>query len=140
MIDVLVSEAMTDPAPVVPPECTVPEAASKLRDPDVPALLVRDHAGELAGIVTESDIVALVAEEGFSETVEVCMSAPVVTVRPTTPVGLAADRMRDASVTLLPVVDDDGEYHGLVTRGTLAPYLSRGRLEVDWDGDPLTLA
>jgi len=140
MIDVPVSETMTDSAPVVDPNCTVPEAASKLRDPDVPALLVGDPSAEIAGVVTEADIVALVAEEGFTETVEVCMSAPVVTVRPTTPVGLAADRMCDASVTLLPVVDDEGEYHGLVTRAALAPYLSRGRLEVNWDGEPLTLA
>jgi CBS domain-containing protein len=139
MIDVLVSEAMSEPVPLVEPTCPIPEAASKLRQPEVPALVVGDSPADLSGVVTESDIVALVAEEGFTETVETCMSSPVVTTRPTTPVGLAADRMRDASVTLLPVVDD-GEYVGFLTRGSLAPYLSRQRLEVTWEGDPLTLA
>lgn len=139
MIDIPVTTAMNEQVPVIQSDCSITEAASHLRDPDIPALIVRDSPGEPAGIVTESDIVALVAEEGFSRTVAVCMSTPVVTTLPTTPVGLAADRMRDAGVSLLPVVDEDDEYHGLVTRGTLAPYLSRQRLGITWDGEPLTV-
>lgn len=140
MIDIHVSEAMREPAPLVAPDCSLSAAASTLRQPDVPALIVGTSSTELTGVVTESDVVAVVAEEGFSEPVEAYMSTPVVTVRPSTTVGLAADRMRDASVTLLPVVDETGEYRGLVTRESLAPYLSRQRLDVTWEGDPLTLA
>jgi CBS domain-containing protein len=139
MIEIPVSTAVTDSAPVVEPDCSVREAACQLRDPEVPAVIVRDSPGEISGIVTESDVVAIVAEGGFSHSVESCMSSPVITVGPSTPVGLAADRMRDMGVTLLAVVDDDDEYHGLISRDSLAPYLSRQRLGITWNGDPLAL-
>lgn len=137
MIEIPVIEAKTEQARVVQPDTAITEAAEALRDPSVPALVVRDSRDELTGIVTESDIVAAVAEEGFTHPVESMMSAPVETVHPDTPVGLAADRMRDAGVSLFPIVDD--EYHGLVTRDTIAPYVSRKRLEITWNADPLTI-
>ncbi|AZH26068.1 CBS domain-containing protein [Haloplanus aerogenes] len=146
MIDVPVSAVTTESVPTVPPTTTAVEAATRLRRADVCALVVRDSSGAVVGIVTESDIVAVVAEGGENPLVESFMSTPVVTVDPTTPVGLAADQMRDAGVARLPVVDggerrsstDDG-YRGLVTRDDIAPYLSRHRLDVDWQGDPLSL-
>ncbi|WP_256296623.1 CBS domain-containing protein [Haloarchaeobius salinus] len=139
MIEIPVHGALTDGAVVARPDCSLPEAAGYLRDPDVPALVVRDGPDGVAGIVTESDLVAAVAEEGFTLPVGEVMSTPVVTVRPTMPVGLAADRMRKAGIGVLPVVDGDGEYHGVVTRGTLAPYVTRGRLDTTWDAEPLRL-
>lgn len=139
MIEIPVSTVVDEPAPTVEPDCSLQEAACHLRDPEVPALVVSESAGTIRGIVTESDVVALVAEGGHSCPVETCMSSPVITVDPTTPVGLAADRMRDAGVRLLPVVDGNGEYHGLVTREKLAPYLSRQRLGITWNGEPLAL-
>lgn len=136
MIDVPVVEAMTDTAPVVASDRSIPDAAELLRAPDVPALVVRDDPDEVTGIVTESDVVAAVAEGAVDREVATCMSTPVVTVTPSTPVGLAADRMRTAGISLLPVVDDD-EYLGLATRQTLAPHVARRRLDVSWDADPL---
>lgn len=139
MIEIPVLRAMKEGVPVVSSDCSITEAAGHLRKPEVPALIVRDSPDSLTGIVTESDIVALVAEGGFSQPIEICLSSPVVTVGPTTPVGLAADRMRDAGISLLPVVDEENEYYGLVTRETLAPYLSRQRLGITWDGEPLRI-
>ena len=148
MIEVQVSSLVTD-APTVPPETTTVEAATRLRRPAVPALVV--SSGEaVVGVVTESDVVAVVAEGGENPPVESFMSSPVVTVGPTTPVGLAADRMRDAGVTRLvverrdsadhrPQAGESADYRGLVTRDDVAPYLSRHRLDVDWKGDPLSL-
>lgn len=105
----------------------------------MPALVVCDATETVVGIMTESDIVAVVAERGGNRPVESFMSTPVVTIVPSTPVGIAADRMRDAGITLLPVVDDEDAYRGLVTRADLAPHLSRHRLDITWNGDPLTL-
>ena len=139
MIEVPVTTAVTDQTPEVQPDCSIREGSDRLRDPSVPALIVRDSADEIVGIVTESDIVAVVAEGGTDHPVESCMSSPVVTVSPATPVGLAADRMRDAGVSLLPVVGEDEEYHGVVTRDSIAPYVSRRRLDITWDAEPLTL-
>lgn len=138
MIDVPVSAVMTEAIPTVPPDTTTTDAACRLRRADVPAVVVGDGDGGVAGIVTESDVVAVVAEGGGNPPVESFMSSPVVTVESTVPVGIAADRMRDAGVVRLPVVED-GRYLGLVTRADVAPYLSRHRLDVDWEGDPLSL-
>lgn len=139
MIEIPVIGATEERAVEVQPDCSLTEAASSLRDPDVPALLVRDSPEEFAGIVTESDVVAAVAEEAFTSTVREFMSTPVLTVVPSTPVGLAADRMRQAGLSILPVVDEDGTYHGIVTRGMLAPYVSRQRLDGSWDAEPLRI-
>jgi CBS domain-containing protein len=137
MIDVPVSAVMTETIPTVPPDATTVEVSRRLRPADVHAVVV-DDGNDLVGIVTEADIVAVVAEGGENPTVESFMSSPVVTVESTVPVGIAADRMRDAGVVRLPVVED-GRYLGLVTRADVAPYLSRHRLDVDWEGDPLSL-
>lgn len=137
MIDVPISAVATAAAPEVSPETSTVEAASRLRRPDVPALVVRDDES-VVGVVTESDVVAAVAERAAERTVGSYMSSPVVTARPSTPVGIAADRMRGAGVALLPVVDD-GVYEGVVTRRSLRPYVSRRRLAVNWDGEPLSL-
>jgi CBS domain-containing protein len=150
MIDVPVSAVMTEGAPTVSPTTTSVEAATRLRQADVFALVVLDSSDAVVGILTESDIVAVVAEGGENPPVESFMSSPVVTVGPTTPVGLAADRMRDAGVTRLvverrdsadhrPQAGESADYRGLVTRDDVAPYLSRHRLDVDWKGDPLSL-
>ena len=136
MIDVPAVEAMDDSAPTVESDRSIREAAELLRDPDVPALVVRDDPDEITGIVTEADVVAAVAERATDRSVATIMSAPVVTVTPGTPVGLAADRMRKAGISLLAVVDD-GEYLGLATRETFAPHVARHRLDVSWDADPL---
>lgn len=130
---------MTETVPTVPPGTSTVEAARRLRTVEVPALVVGGRTERVRGIVTESDIVAVVAERGGNRPVEAFMSSPVVTTNPSTPLGRAGDRMRDAGVTVLPVVDDDATAIGIVTREDLAPQLSRHRLDIDWTGDPLTL-
>lgn len=139
MIDVPVSSVMTKPTPSVPPETSIVEAASRLRQPNTPAIVVCDTEKTVIGVVTESDIVAVVAERGGDRSIESFMSRPVVTTTPSTPVRRAADQMRKAGITLLVVVDDDTTYKGLVTRDSIAPYLSRHRLEITWKGKPLSL-
>lgn len=138
MIDVPVSSAMIERKPLISPTETTVGAAERLRQPDVPALFVEDDDGTLVGVVTESDIVATIAEGGENPTVDAYMTTPVQTVGPKVPVGLAADKMRDVGVTVLAVVDDG--YEGYVTVDQLAPYLPRHRLEITWEGDPVRLS
>ncbi len=137
MIDVPVSSALIERDPLIAPTATTADAAKQLRNPETPALFVHED-DELRGVVTESDIVAAVAEGCDNPPVQSYMSAPVQTVSPTQSVGLAADKMRDSGVTVLAVVDDG--YVGFVTVGALAPYLPRHRLDVTWDGDPVRLS
>lgn len=133
MIETMVETVASDDARTVDPGTPVTEAAQRLRDPSVPALVVLDGDRVVIGIVTESDFVVHVAEERETTTVEDVMSTPVVTVSPGTPIGFAADRMNEAGVRHLPVVED-GAYAGLVSLGSLAPFLSRTRLDVTWTG------
>ena len=107
----------------------VSEAATYLRRSDVSALPVLVD-GSVVGIVTQSDIVALVAETDDRPAVRMVMSSPVTTISPTTTLTAAAETMRTAGVKHLPVVDD-GSYRGLLSIQTLAPYLSRHHLKVE---------
>jgi CBS domain-containing protein len=135
MIETTVEPIISE-EPTVTPELPAFEAAEILRKPDVSALVVIDEHGDLCGILTESDLVALVAEGNTSTPVGTIMSSPVITIEPETPIGLAADRMTDVGVKHLPVVAD-GTYRGLVSLESMAPFLSRSRLRVVWKGDPI---
>ncbi|ELZ08100.1 CBS domain containing protein [Natrinema thermotolerans DSM 11552] len=126
--------ALRSPPPIAP-TTPVSEAARRLRRPGVSALPVLED-GSLVGIVTGSDIVALVAETDDRPAVREFMSNPVTTIGPTATLSAAAERMRTAGVRQLPVVAD-GRYRGLLAAHTLAPYLSRHRLEIEWDDEPL---
>lgn len=154
MIDIPVASVMAATVPTVPPETSTVETARLLRRVDVPGVVVCDRRERPIGIVTESDVVAVVAERGGNRPVESFMSTPVVTTDPSTSAGIAADRMRDAGVRLLCVVDaeadgdddvddradtDADSLRGLVTREDLAPHISRHRLDIEWTGEPLSL-
>ncbi|MFB6303530.1 MAG: cyclic nucleotide-binding/CBS domain-containing protein [Haloferacaceae archaeon] len=120
--------------PTAEPETTVTEAAQFLRRPDVPAVPVLEDDA-VVGIVTESDVVALVAETDDRPAVETIMSTPVTTVSPAATLAEAAGTMRSAGVRRLPVVVDD-TYGGVLSARTLAPYLSRRRLDIEWQDAP----
>lgn len=122
------------PQPITP-DTSVSVAAHHLRRPEVPALVVREEDA-IVGIVTDSDIVAMVAETDERQTIRTIMSTPVVTVSPSETVHDAAETMRSTGVKHLPVVSD-GTYDGLLSIETLAPYLPRHKLETEWQGKPL---
>jgi len=134
MIESTVDAVRTEGARTVTPETPVAEAAEYLRNPDVPALPVVEE-GAVVGMLTESDLVAMVAETDGRPTVGAVMSTPVTTVSPTATVHEAAERMRSAGVKHLPVVSD-GAYRGLLSVDALAPYCSRHSVDVTWRGEP----
>lgn len=137
MIETKIGAVVSDAAGRVTPETPAAEAAQRLRDPAVPALVVLDAEDHVVGMVTESDFVVLVAEAHEPATVSTIMSTPAVTISPELPIGLAADRMNESGVKHLPVVDDCS-YRGLVSLRSLAPFLSPTRLDVLWKGASLT--
>ncbi len=79
------------------------------------ALVVR--GSDVVGIVTEWDVLELVAGEGTPEetTVEEAMSRPVITVDADNSLAEAASTMASQDVRNL-VVEDDGELLGVVTQ------------------------
>ncbi|WP_435346411.1 CBS domain-containing protein [Haloarchaeobius sp. HRN-SO-5] len=129
MIAIHVEAVATRTARTVTPETAVTEAARALRDPGVTALVVLGADETVDGIVTQSDVVAHVADGSDPATVASVLSSPVVTVSPDATLSEAAERMRTNGVGHLPVVED-GVYRGIVSAETLAPYLSRRNVDV----------
>ncbi|MEF8785842.1 MAG: CBS domain-containing protein [Haloarculaceae archaeon] len=128
MISLDIECAMSSPVRTVTQECSTVEAAQQMRADGVGALVVLDEAGAIDGIVTQSDIIGLLAAEADMATTTVAelMSSPVVTIRSDERILAAAGLMKDHSVRRLPVVDD-GELVGIVTTTDLTHYLPRLR-------------
>ena len=85
------------------------------------AVLVRDEAGEVLGIVSERDIVrALAEEEGILDgrTAADVMTRKLFTAAPETPITRALEMMTDRRVRHLPVMED-GKLRGIVSIGDL---------------------
>ena len=135
MIEILVDAIELRSPPSVAPDTPVSDAAKRLRRPRVHALPVLED-DTIVGVVTESDIVALVAETDEQPAVRAIVSTPPATILPTATIHDAAETMRTNGVKQLPVVDDD-TYHGLLLADTLELYLSRHTLDIEWEGKPL---
>jgi len=85
------------------------------------AVLVRDEAGAVLGIVSERDIVRALAREGTTALARIArdlMTAELVTVTPQTPIAEALGLMTTHRCRHLPVMEE-GRLVGLVSIGDL---------------------
>lgn len=115
-----VREVMTATPQALRPDQSLSEAARTMRDEGIGAVLVADST--LKGLVTDRDIVVRAAADGkdlgTTQLAEVC-SAELVTVSPDDDVETAVQRMREAAVRRIPVVEE-GRAVGIVSIGDLA--------------------
>jgi IMP dehydrogenase len=111
---VLVEDVMSTPLETMSPDATVKEAAEQMRETNVNGLFV---PGASAGIVTTTDVVHAVAEDAdLSELrVKEVMTSPVERVQTTTELNEAAAMMTNFGIKHLPVMDDHGDYVGMVS-------------------------
>lgn len=96
------------------------DAAARLRDLGVGALVVSPDGATIVGIVSERDVVRAAATHGASSlgrTVESVMSADVTTCRPTDVVPRLMELMTEHRIRHLPVVDDAGSLCGIISIG-----------------------
>ena len=96
------------------------DAAARLRDLGVGALVVSPDGVTIVGIVSERDVVRAAATHGASSlgrTVESVMSADVTTCRPTDVVPRLMELMTEHRIRHLPVVDDAGSLCGIISIG-----------------------
>jgi CBS domain-containing protein len=103
------------------PHETVAAAAALLHSRHVGALVIVNHQDRVAGILSERDIVRVVAEKGgagLSLPVSSCMSSEVVFASPNETVHSLLERMTDRRIRHLPVLKD-GRLAGLVSIGDL---------------------
>jgi CBS domain-containing protein len=110
-----VADVMTKDVLTVDPADSIGEAAEKMNDRGVGALIVSDF-GSIIGILTERDILRAVAYRTHSAETRVrqWMTADVVTVPPSMPVEEATRLMLDRNFRHLPVVEE-GRPIGIVS-------------------------
>ncbi len=106
----------------VGPQDDVCEIARILSTHRIGAVLVRDSAGDVLGIVSERDIVRCIAAHG-ADAVSLpamrLMTRVLHTVTPSTKVTEALEMMTDRRVRHLPVLEEDGQLAGMVSIGDL---------------------
>ena len=117
-----VGEAMSAPLVTVSRRATLREAAELMRERDISSLFV---PGASAGIVTTTDVVAAVAADRDLSAVTVgeVMTADVERVTTAQELGEAAAMMTALGIKHLPVIDDDGDYVGMLSTTDLASVL-----------------
>ena len=101
-------------------DCNVFEAAKKMRDHKVGALMVVEK-DTLSGIFTERDLMIRVIAEGHDPKkvkVSEYMTSSVATASPETPISEAANLMSQSRIRHLPVIQD-GKLFGLVSSGDI---------------------
>jgi CBS domain-containing protein len=118
----------------VSPRALVPEIVAVLAQRRIGAVLVRDAANQLLGIVSERDIVRCLAREGagtLEMTAAQLMTSVLHTVTPTTTVQAAMSRMTGSRVRHLPVLQGD-DLVGMISIGdVVATLLAQQAQEVD---------
>ncbi len=103
----------------VAPTARIAEVAATLADRRIGAVLVRDSANQLLGIVSERDIVRCLARSGgacLDMTAAQLMTSQLHTVSPATSTGEALALMTTSRIRHLPVLEE-GRLVGLVSIG-----------------------
>jgi CBS domain-containing protein len=135
-MDTTVSTVMREDVPTVSLADAASTAADRLRASAAPAVVVQASADPVAGLVTETDVVAVLADRRTDPPVSEVMTSPVPTTNPAERLGGAAAVLREATVDAVPVVETD-RVVGLLTSEAVDAVLER--LGVDWEGAPVTV-
>lgn len=112
-----VSELMHTPAVTCGPTTTIREVGQLMEHRHVGSVVVIDQVGEVAGIVTDRDIVLRGVAQGRTGDVAIdtVMTRNVATIDPRADIADAAATMMKRRVRRIPVVDELGRAHGVVT-------------------------
>ncbi|MDB5455889.1 MAG: putative signal transduction protein with domain [Caulobacter sp.] len=123
----LVSQILKDKGDLVftaSPQETVGAAAALLHARRVGAMVVVDEAGAIVGILSERDIVRVIAEQGAGALVRpiaACMTRDVVFAQPDEAIDDLLARMTDRRIRHLPVVKA-GRLAGIISIGDLVKH------------------
>jgi CBS domain-containing protein len=123
----LVSQILKDKGDLVftaSPQETVGAAAALLHARRVGAMVVVDEAGAVVGILSERDIVRVIAEQGAGGLVKpiaACMTRDVVFAKPDEAIDDLLGRMTDRRIRHLPVIKA-GRLAGIISIGDLVKH------------------
>jgi CBS domain-containing protein len=116
-----IREVMTKDPVCMPADTSICDAARMMRDRDIGDVIMLE-GNDIAGIVTDRDIVVRVLAEGRDPntcTIGECASRDVTTVSPDDSFDDAVKLMRDRNIRRLPVVENN-KPAGIVSLGDLA--------------------
>jgi CBS domain-containing protein len=132
-----VRDIMTTGVVTVRPDTPGQAIAVMFREHRVSGFPVTDGAGKVAGVVTETDLLALVAGRrrhgrgaAGQATAGDLMTYPAVTAGPDELVKTAARLMHKHRLQRLPVVDADGRLVGIVSRSDVLSVFRRSDEEI----------
>jgi len=146
-----VKDVMTPSVVAVREDADFKEMVTVMRSRRVSAFPVLDAVDRVIGVVSEADLLAKEAEEaapGLPQgvirrawrmadrskaagvTAAEVMTRPAVTIGEDAPVAEAARLMQSRRVKRLPVVDDYGRLHGIVSRADLLSVFERPDVEI----------
>jgi signal-transduction protein with cAMP-binding, CBS, and nucleotidyltransferase domain len=134
------AELMTSPLVSLAPGETVLAAARLMTDRRVSSVVVLDGDGRAAGILTERDVLGLLARRGdqtIHVRVDAVMSVPVHTIEAEALLYCALGRMARLGLRHLPVVDGRQRPIGMLTAGTLLRQRATAALTL---GDEIAVA
>ena len=116
------ADYMHTPPTTCPTGTSISEVARLMEFDEVGSVIVTSGAGEIAGIVTDRDLVVrgLAREASADAPVETVMSAPVITVHEQEDAYDAAAKMARAGCRRLPVVNATGQLQGVVSFDDIA--------------------
>ena len=118
----LVKDIMTTNMVVMGPERTVMDAARLMQKHNIGSIPVTDPSGNIAGIITDRDIVVRCLTQNLnptSTTVNSIMTVNVITCTPETDITSAVKTMSEKKIRRLPVMMA-GKVAGIISLGDLA--------------------
>src|SRR5437764_11599725 len=119
-----VADLMTKDVLTVEPSDTIGEAAEKMHEANVGAVVVVEDMARIVGIITERDLMRAVAQRARAAEARVrqWMTESVVTIAPETEIKDAAKMMFEKNFRHLPVVNKDGRLMGIASLRRLSQH------------------
>lgn len=116
-LQIKVLHIMSEPPIVIHYSASLSEAARLMYDNRIGSIMVVDDRGTLVGILTERDLLRLVATSRAcrDEPLHMIMTKNPVTIGPDASVIEALKKMREYGIRHLPVVDREGKPIGMVS-------------------------
>ncbi len=119
-----VAEVMNKSVVTVDPTASIGEAAEKMIEAGVGAVVVMEDLARIVGIVTERDILRAVAQRARAAEAKVrqWMTESVITIEPETEIKDAAKMMFERNFRHLPVVNSEGRLMGIASLRRLSQH------------------
>ena len=119
-----VADVMNTKVTTVDPTASIGEAAEKMIEAGVGAVVVMEDMARIVGIVTERDLMRAVAQRARAAEAKVrqWMTESVITIEPETEIKDAAKMMFERNFRHLPVVNKEGRLMGIASLRRLSQH------------------